>query len=410
MLTVRTSFTGSDADYQRSQFANTSIESIKKNYRDYYANLYPDIVTWEEPVFTDKREANVLILEEKYKIPTFWKPLENDETKIFCRFEALSVNHYFDVSQNIKQRTSPYYLSYPVDYYHTINISLPEEWTIEPVDKIIENDFYQYEYAVKRTGNDITRFIHYKTKSDHIPVVKVSEYLDDHTKMLNEAVYQLSYDKAIGTAKSPWPGIVAMVIIVIAGVYGMTSLYHKYDPAPFRYMVRGLPIDGWLILLAFGVVFAPLRVLFNFFSNPELITGSAWMSWLSAKRYGIFSYMLFVQVYNLLQLFFTLLLAILFFQRRSSFPRLMTINIALSLAVTIADVLMTQTTSTGGESERFKDIGQALIGVFIWIPYLNISDRVKETFVGRADGSDGNDTPAPQYEVAASEIKVDDYR
>jgi hypothetical protein len=409
MLTVRTSYTGSDADYQRSQFANTSLETIKKNYRDYYANLYPDITTWTEPVITDNRETNVFILEEKYKIPTLWKPLESDDAKIYCSFQAQSVNHYFDISQNIKQRTSPYYLSYPVDYYHTINISLPVEWTIEPADKIIENDFYQYEYAVKRSGNEITRFIHYKTKSDHIPVEKVSEYVDDHSKMLNEAVYQLSYDKSIGAAKSPWPGIVAIIIIVIAGVYGMTTLYHKYDPAPFRYMVRGLPIEGWLMLFAIGVVFAPLRLLFDFFSNPDLITGSAWMSWLSARRYGLSAYMLFIQAYNLLQLLFSVLLVLLFFQRRSSFPRLMTIKIAISFAVTLADVVIAQTISAEGGSENFQEIGRTLFAAIIWIPYLNMSERVKETFVIRANGGD-NDTPAPQYQVAASESDVDGYR
>jgi hypothetical protein len=399
MLTVRTSYSGADADYQRSQFATTPLETIKKNYRDFYANLYPDITIWEDPTFTDNRASNVFILEEKYKIPTFWKPLEGEEGKIYCTLQPQSITHYFDVPKNIQQRTSPYYLRHPTDFYHTIHIRLPEEWMIEPIDKIIENDFYQYEYEVKKIGNEISRITHYKTKSDHIPVEKVPAFVEDHASMYNNLVYQLSYDKNVGTSKNPWPGIILTVLLLLGGAYLMFALYHRYDPAPERYMVLGSPIGGWLILLGIAVVFSPFRLLFDFTMDPDLLTGNAWMICLASKQYGLFSYLIFAQVYNVLKLLFSVLLLVLFFQRRSSFPMLMTIQIAFGLVITLADELITEVVNTDGTLANYKEIGRALFSAVIWVPYLHLSQRVKETFTIRANRGGGNN-PAPQYEMA----------
>jgi hypothetical protein len=400
-LTVRTSYSGSDADDQRSLFASTPLETIKKNYRDFYANLYPDITSWENPTFTDDRIGNIFILEEKYKIPTLWKPLEGQEGTVYSIFQPLSITHYFDVAKNIQQRTSPYYLSYPVDVYHTTHIKLPEKWTFEPIDKIVENDFYQYEYAVKESGDEITRMTHYKTKSDHIPAENVGDFVEDHTRMYNELVYQLTYNKNDAAQQPIWPGIIVTVLLVVGGAYMIFVLYHRYDPAPERSMVHGSPIGGWLVLFAIGVSIAPLRLLYDFVMQPSLLAGNAWMACLGSKQYGLFSYLLFAHVYNVFKLLFSGLLITLFFQRRSSFPLLMTIQMASGFAMTVADEFISQAISAGGTAANLKEIGRALLSVVIWIPYLHMSERVKETFVVRANGG-GDDTSAPQYETATT--------
>jgi hypothetical protein len=407
MLTVRTTYTGSDADYQRSIFATTPLETAQKNYKEYHANLYPDIEVWEEMKFTDDRKGNTFSIDEKYKIPAFWKPIPGKEDQIYASVQPLSITGYFDVRKNIQQRTQPYYLNYPVDYYHTIHLKLPEDFTFSPVETIITTPSYEYEYEVKKSGNEITKMTHYRTKEDYIPADKVQKYISDHERMYKELVYELTYDKRMGTAsKNTLPGVLTSLVALIGGVLLCVALYHKFDPKPARYMVQGSPIGGWLVLLSIGLIFSPMVLLYELFTVPELVNGSGWMSFLAVGNYGIFAFAFFTHVYHIVKVLFMILLIVLFFQRRSSFPLLMTIHIAAHLVVITTDTFLGRAIAADPSSISLKDFGQAVFAAVIWIPYLNISQRVKETFVIRSENHDDDDEVDQTVEAGAVNEQV----
>jgi hypothetical protein len=356
--------------------------------------------------FADNRKENTFTVEEKYKIPTFWKPMPNGVNQVYLTIQPLSITNYFDVPKNIQQRTLPYSLTYPVDYYHTIHINLPLEFEIKPVEKIIETAYYQYESEIKKNGTEISKLTHYKTKQDHIPADHIQKYVNDHTEMFNELVYELTYNKDIVEASNKsWPGIFTTIVSLVGGVFLCFYLYRKYDPAPARYMVRGQQIGGWLILVAFGLVISPFRLLVDLVQAPDILTGAAWMSFLAVKNYGATSFLIFSHIYNVVKLMFMLMLIVLFFQRRSSFPMLMSIHLAVHLIIISADTLLARGLAEDPESIPMKDAIVSLIATAIWVPYLNISQRVKETFVIRGPefGDDENDNESPPESPVLSE-------
>jgi transglutaminase-like putative cysteine protease len=391
MLSVRITFTGSDADYQRSYFSQAPLEKIQKSYLEYYANLYPDIQRWEDMKFTDDRKGNTFSIEEKYKIPTFWKPLPDNENQLQASLQPLSIASYVDVPKNIQQRTLPYALSFPVNYYHTIHITLPQEFAVTPVDNVIETPYYQYKSEIKKDGNEITKLTHYKTKQDHIPADQIQKYVKDHTAMLNELVLLLTYNALMVEASSNvLPGVLTTIVSLIGGALLCFYLYRRYDPSPARYMIRGQPINGWLILLGLGLILGPIRLVVDVVQYPALLTGENWMSYLATKNYGLFSFVFFSQIFNVMKLLFSGLLIALFFERRSSFPRLMSILLAINLVVICTDTFLGRMLADDPATVPLTDAIQSLVGAAIWIPYLNISQRVKETFVIRGPGF-GND-------------------
>ncbi|MCZ8216370.1 MAG: hypothetical protein O9262_09045, partial [Cyclobacteriaceae bacterium] len=115
MMRVVTVYTGHEADYQRSYFQSNSKEKILKQYITYYGNLYSDIEKFDDLTFTDDRVKNIFTITEKYKIPTFWKPYNEDGSIVYCEFYPITLETYFNVSKSTSKK-SPYQISYPVSY------------------------------------------------------------------------------------------------------------------------------------------------------------------------------------------------------------------------------------------------------------------------------------------------------
>lgn len=406
MLTIRTTYTGSEADNQRGEFSRNNLQTVQKNYQDYYANLYSDITKWEDIKIHDNRNDNVFIVEEQYKIPSYWKPLDDNEGVIYAEVYPQTLESFFNVIKTA-QRTAPYRLVYPVDYHHSIHINLPEEWNVEPEDEVIESDFYGYEYNVKTSDNTLSILTHYETKSDHIPPAYFEKFAADHQKMMNNLSYRLSYNTNIAkAADSKIPGLVVTILAIIGTVYAVFLLYNKYDPRPELPYLKGTPIGGWLILIGLGVALSPIRILIDLIRDTSLIDGSGWMTWLAAKQYGLFTFALFTHIYNIFNLLFTVLIAVLFFQRRSSFPRLMSIELAMTLIITAIDILLTRAVTDNPDGISSREVFRALGSAAIWIPYLNISTRVKETFVIRIGDEDGdNDGDLVLQPVERTELR-----
>ena len=134
-------------------------------------------------------------------------------------------------------------------------------------------------------------------------------------------------------------------------------------------MVQGLPIGGWLVLLAIGVTLTPFRLLYDLSSNVSLISGSDWVAMLGAKRYGLCAFFLISQVYHVLYLMMSVAIVILFYQRRSSFPLLMIISMITNVVMLIADSTLSYVITENPSPEVFEQIVRPLIASAIWTPY-----------------------------------------
>ena len=87
----------------------------------------------------------------------------------------------------------------------------------------------------------------------------------------------------------------------------------------------------------------------------------------------------------------------------------MTIQIISSFAIVAIDESVAQAIATDGSKANISEIGRGLISMMIWVPYLNMSERVKETFVVRADNDEDDSQDngvAEQQEIEAAETST----
>jgi hypothetical protein len=148
-------------------------------------------------------------------------------------------------------------------------------------------------------------------------------------------------------------------------------------------------INGWLILVAIGTVLAPIRIIIVLVTTyPEIFSSGAWKL-LTTPGSGAYNPMWKILVMgelliNCLLLVALLYLAYLFFSKSRSFPKWF-IGIAIaSIVFTIADsvaVKMLLPNDPVIDSDAMKQLARSMLVVFIWIPYMLISKRVKAIFV-----------------------------
>lgn len=380
-MKVTTTFIGTDAESQRTYFASNSLAEIQKGYLNYYGNLYPDIKEFEQVKYEDDRESNTFVVYESYTVPNMWKPVPDTDGKLQCEFYPVTLETYFNVSKS-EQRSSPYRLPYPVNHLCEINVNLPEAWNLEESNEHITTDYYNYDYAVKGNGSSFTIRTHYVTKESYVPLDDFKKFVKDHEVMMNNLGYYLTYDKNATAAGGSIAGTLFIVVITLVAAALVFWLYRYYDPAAQYPAKQGISIDGWLFLVAIGISLTPIRVLYDFITDPSLLNAETWMSLWTMDQRGLAAFVMITQVYNIFYLLFSGLLVVLFYMRRSSLPLLACIMYGASAVMTVVDAFVANQIS----SEVYvstQDVVRALGTAAIWIPYFLVSERVKKTFVKR---------------------------
>ena len=163
-------------------------------------------------------------------------------------------------------------------------------------------------------------------------------------------------------------------------VFGGTPASRNQGPAG---------LGGWLIFVAIGLVVTPLKLvslllttflpLFKDGTVQALTTpGSEHYHplWRALIAYEVFGNGLFALAF--------LGLAILFFSKSRRFPKLYMAPLLTNLVFLIGDEIMGSQIPALASSDNFdsmKEIVRTMIACCIWVPYMMVSKRVKNTFV-----------------------------
>lgn len=152
---------------------------------------------------------------------------------------------------------------------------------------------------------------------------------------------------------------------------------------------KALAIGGWLILIAIGIVFTPIKVLILMMTTySEIFLSEAWGS-LTTQGSDAYNplwapIIIGEMLFNGVIFFAYLYMAYLFFCKKSAFPKWYISVAVLSLIFIVADAFSLKLVipdEPAFDSDTLKEFLRSLFIVVVWVPYMLISTRVKATFI-----------------------------
>jgi Protein of unknown function (DUF2569) len=160
-------------------------------------------------------------------------------------------------------------------------------------------------------------------------------------------------------------------------------------PPQVDHLVVPRGLGGWLVLVAIGIVVTPFRLVWDIYSNfaPILQDGSlsTVLDPSSPSYVNFLGPLLFIEAaVNIVTILWSIYAGYLFFSTKRRFPRNYQFFLVSNLIIQFLDPVMAGFVLPEIESfdtATVKSIAQSFIGCAIWIPYLAISKRVKNTFI-----------------------------
>jgi hypothetical protein len=148
-------------------------------------------------------------------------------------------------------------------------------------------------------------------------------------------------------------------------------------------------LGGWLIIVAIGLIVSPVRTGFMLSGIylPILRNGQMAVFINSGSEYynpGLFLLLMAESLFNIITIAGSLLLLYLFFSKKKNFPHWYIGLMIFSLLGIFVDTVLSGFIFPNEpvfDPDTTRELVKALVGAVIWIPYMLMSVRVKNTFI-----------------------------
>ncbi|PPK95612.1 uncharacterized protein DUF3857 [Nonlabens xylanidelens] len=202
-LKIKTVFYDYEADAMRGYFKNNSINTITKEYKNYYSNYYYNIESTKKPEFKDDLELNKFEVTEEYKIDSLWRPMPEKDGYIMAHFTPSSIEGIL-YTPNKEERNDPLDLYYPSTKQHKIKVILGSRWDVNNEQEEFNCTAFDYKWDVKynKRKNEIDLTYLLKYKKDHINPSEFKEYSKQVNKVNETLGYQIYIPSSMAVGNS----------------------------------------------------------------------------------------------------------------------------------------------------------------------------------------------------------------
>ena len=174
-LKVTTINKGTFADEARGDFKNNSTSELLKNYKNFYASSYEDIIG-DSLNFIDDENTGSFTTIEYYTIPSFWEVTKTNVKKFNL--------HSFVIESILKrpkdkQRKMPFILNFPAKYSEVTQVSLPTDWTVNEFEEHLKNSSFEYNAKFYCRFSSVYLESNYTNLKDYVDANESAAYFKD---------------------------------------------------------------------------------------------------------------------------------------------------------------------------------------------------------------------------------------
>ncbi|MCT1523316.1 DUF3857 domain-containing transglutaminase family protein [Sphingobacterium hotanense] len=391
-LTVKSLYTGLEADRMRNEIKTAAKNATQKSYLAFYKEKYKNVSSLGGIRYEDDFKNNQLIIHERYKIT---KISQYDE-EVKKRFIPVINSHVADYIPSIDDdRFAPVAVNYPIDITHEIAIINLNNTKIyhRPITQFNQRKAYRFG-SVYKTSQDTLK-ITYKLAftEEYLAQEDFETFKQDFSKKdeIFSVGYYLNEDGTLAIGNqfldlNVWAilsflVVAAMIISIIYIVYHSTTpQYLKPDPLA----VQHSSIDGLLILLAMVIPFIIFANLFHITISSNFFQNSTWVlsDYKAENKYLVLIVLSFDFLVSTFEIVGWAYVLILFLTRRDIFPQTMLGLIIISfIAFLISETAhhyVYDSEKSQTDSVRLTIVKLIIFGLIG--AYLMYSSRVKGTF------------------------------
>lgn len=388
-MKVATTYSFGAADSIRAGFAESGRDEMEKGNLNFYAPAYPSIRSDAPLEVRDDEARNEILTTERYVIPSFWNPADENGW-ILGTVEAREIAALVSIPA-VTGRTMPLGISHPTNWDLQITARLGEDCSeLSPVHENIETDGLRFSCDIVPTRSTLELHYTFESRRDSVRPEKALEHVEALDRIYETTSYsvQMPVQATEPGWRPNWTVLIFAVMSLLVATVVSTALYFyrpKAAASPAE-LDAAAPhgIGGWLILVAIGIVLRPVGFLFTLIGSVSTYELSAWSDltqpaspnhhplWAPVLLGGLFG--------NIFFAVFSVLLVVLFFQKRRTFPMLFVVARGAEYAFQALNMLALKYVPEAEHASVAGAVG-ALIGALLWILYFLRSRRVRATFV-----------------------------
>ena len=159
---------------------------MQKTYKDFYSDYF-DEIKMDSLNYKDEVNGNFTTI-EYYTIQKLWKE-KNALKKAF--FESYLINAVIKTPKD-KKRNMPFALRFPAYYQESIEINLPDVWSIKNETEEINCTNFNFLYSYKNVGRKVILNYSYENIKDHVLPNETEDYVAALEKVNQAIGYELS--------------------------------------------------------------------------------------------------------------------------------------------------------------------------------------------------------------------------
>lgn len=388
---VTTTYEGAEAERQRWHNSDTDREELQTNYLNFYAKTYPGIAVKTPLTVDDSTSHNQVVIVERYLINDFWEPSE-DGRWVVAGFHASAIDELLNKPATIL-RTMPLAIPHPVTRRQKIRVHLPDEMMFTAENQPVDAAGFAFRFQASKRGKILELDYDYESKVDSLEATHVAKHIKDVEQAWDTTSYYVQFphpDAPTDNGGVNWIittiGFLWTVLVFAAAVFA-----YRYRPAvtepPPLVEPRLVGIGGWLILVMIGLLVRPLLLGFTIWQNVDAYAPATWhelTAQTGATYHALWAPVLILELLsNIGLLGLSILVMILFFQQRRTFPVFyitLLVGSAVVVSLNFVAVQWLPLEDLASSEHDRKEVVRTVTYAVIWSLYALKSRRVKATF------------------------------